>query len=393
MKIVLFSSGGVDHYQMGLLEGLLKANLEVEVVGNDRLNDYSDLFAHYPKASAINLRGGFSSNVSPWNKIRRIVASYGRVLLFPFQTQAKLVHLQWLIRLPKFDRLFLPLLFTLAGKKVVITAHEIDPEARHDRSGIINRLTLKFYYGRAKRIIVHTQLMKSQLVAWFAVDKNKIHVLPMGLNQRLYNPGLTRRAAREWLKSGEEKKIFLFFGMVTWFKGVDILLHAFREVAEQHKDVYLIIAGRSATGADGYVEQLKKLIDQDALRDRVNLRLEFVPDTEIPYYFTAADCLVLPYRNLYQSAVLFMGLTFGLPVITTDVGALRESIRTGKNGWVCRPDDPGDMAEKINEFLHSDLCANPDYHRPIIRQDAALEYSWEAIGIQTAAIYREVVDG
>ncbi|HIJ85909.1 MAG TPA: glycosyltransferase family 4 protein [Magnetococcales bacterium] len=387
MKIILFSSGGVDHYQMGLLEGLLKAGLTVEVVGNDRLDDYRDLFARYPRAIAVNLRGGFRPDVSIPQKIMRLLRSYGRVLRYPFQTDATVVHLQWLIRFPKFDRIFLPLVFRLAGKKVVVTAHEIDPEARHNRSGPINRLSLRIYYALAQKIIVHTGLMQAQLMQWFAVGGEKIHVLGMGLNEPLFNPDLTRGEARDRLGLGQEKKIFLFFGMITWFKGVDILLEAFAGVGQ---DCHLVIAGRSATGADAYVAQLQRQIDTVALQNRVSLHLRFIPDAQISFYFTAADCLVLPYRNLYQSAVLFMGLTFGLPVITTDVGALKEWVEDGVNGWVCRAGDSGDLAEKLCLFLQSDLCEHSQRHRLRIRQQARESYSWEAIGAQTSAIYREM---
>ncbi|MBF0147470.1 MAG: glycosyltransferase family 4 protein [Magnetococcales bacterium] len=388
MKTILFSSGGVDHYQMGLLEGLLKAGLTVEVVGNDRLNDYRYLFDQYPGAVAVNLRGGFSPGVSHGQKILRLLRSYGRVLRYPFRSDARLVHLQWLIRLQKLDRILLPLVFHLAGKKVVVTAHEIDPEARHRRSGPINRLTLRFYYAMAERIIVHTALMKQQLMEWFAVGPEKIHILPMGLNEFLFDPGLTRGEARKRLGLGMDKKVFLFFGMIAWFKGVDLLLEGFGALGG---DCHLIIAGRGATGVEGHVDQLRRFIDEKNWQDRVHFHLRHIADAEIATYFTAADCLVLPYRNLYQSAVLFMGLTFGLPIIATDVGTLRETIRDGDNGWICRPEDPKDLADRMHLFLRSDLSVHPDRHRARIRAQARAEYSWEEIGARTAVIYQEVI--
>ena len=49
-------------------------------------------------------------------------------------------------------------------------------------------------------------------------------------------------------------------------------------------------------------------------------RPEFIPDDETEIYFKAADVLVLPYRDIYQSGVLFLGHSFGLPVLAADVG-------------------------------------------------------------------------
>ncbi|MBF0109499.1 MAG: glycosyltransferase family 4 protein [Magnetococcales bacterium] len=388
MKTILFSSGGVDHYQMGLFEGLAKAGVRVEMVGNDRLNDYRFLFARYPGTVAVNLRGGFDPGVSLPQKLLRVLGTYVRVLIYPFRTEARLVHLQWLIRLPKLDRMLLPPLFRLAGKQVVITAHEIDPEARHERSGFFNRLTLRFYYAMGRRIIVHTPLMKKQLMEWFAVADEKICIVPMGLNEFLYDPLLTRDEARRRLGLPQEGTIFLFFGMITRFKGVDLLVEAFRDLGT---DCHLVLAGRGATGSGAYLDRLRQAFDSETLKNRVHPFIQYIPDARIADFFTAADCLVLPYRNLYQSAVLFMGLTFGLPIIATDVGSLRTCIRDGENGWICRPGDVTDLAEKLHLFLRSDLALHADLHREAIRKQARTEYSWEEIGSRTAAIYREVV--
>ena len=74
------------------------------------------------------------------------------------------------------------------------------------------------------------------------------------------------------------------------------------------------------------------------------LRAEYIPDDETELYFKAADVLVLPYRHIYQSGVLFLGYSFGLPVLAADVGALKEEIVEGKTGFVFKPEDSVDLA-------------------------------------------------
>ena len=92
-------------------------------------------------------------------------------------------------------------------------------------------------------------------------------------------------------------------------------------------------------------------------RGRILLRAEFIPDDETEVYFKAADVLVLPYRHIYQSGVLFLGYSFGLPVLAADVGSLKDEIVEGKTGFVFRPEDPVDLARTIERYFASDLYA------------------------------------
>jgi glycosyltransferase involved in cell wall biosynthesis len=71
--------------------------------------------------------------------------------------------------------------------------------------------------------------------------------------------------------------------------------------------------------------------------DRIIQRIEYVPDEQTELFFKAADVLVLPYTHIFQSGVLFLGYSFGLPVIATDVGSLKLEIVGGDTGFVCQP--------------------------------------------------------
>ena len=98
------------------------------------------------------------------------------------------------------------------------------------------------------------------------------------------------------------------------------------------------------------------------------LRAEFIPDDETETYFKAADVLVLPYRHIYQSGVLFLGHSFGLPVLAADVGSLKDDIVEGKTGFVFRPEDPDDLARVIEQYFASDLYADLNNRRKEIRR-------------------------
>ena len=112
---------------------------------------------------------------------------------------------------------------------------------------------------------------------------------------------------------------------------------------------------------------------------RVLLRAEFIPDDETEVYFKAADVLVLPYRHIYQSGVLFLGHSFGLPVLAADVGSLKDEIVEGKTGFVFRPEDPVDLARAIEQYFASDLYADLNSRRQEIRDYATERHSWDVV--------------
>ena len=95
------------------------------------------------------------------------------------------------------------------------------------------------------------------------------------------------------------------------------------------------------------------------MRDgRVLLRAEHIPEDETELYFKAADVLVLPYRYIYQSGVLFLSYSFGLPILASDLDALKDQIIEGETGFVFRSGDPVDLAVTIERYFASDLFAN-----------------------------------
>ena len=119
----------------------------------------------------------------------------------------------------------------------------------------------------------------------------------------------------------------------------------------------------------------------------VTKRIEYVPDDETEVFFKAADLLVLPYTHVFQSGVLFLGYNFGLPVVATDVGSLREEIIEGETGYVCAARDPAAIAASVDQYFCGALFANLVERRPAIRRHAAERYSWATVAAITKGVY------
>ena len=99
----------------------------------------------------------------------------------------------------------------------------------------------------------------------------------------------------------------------------------------------LIVAGEFYTPKEPYMAQIARF----GLQDEVILRDCFIPDAEVRYYFSAADCVVQPYKTATQSGVTQIAYQFCTPMIVTNVGGLAEIVPDGRVGYVCSPTAEG----------------------------------------------------
>ena len=111
------------------------------------------------------------------------------------------------------------------------------------------------------------------------------------------------------------------------------------------------------------------------MTDRVIQRIEYVPDEETELYFKAADVLALPYTHIFQSGVLFLGYSFGLPAIAADVGCLREEIIEGETGLIFEARDSSALARAIEQYFASELFRQLERRRSQIKTYANDRYS------------------
>ena len=228
--------------------------------------------------------------------------------------------------------------------------------------------------------------MKLELIEEFGVQEARVTVIPFGINNAVPNSCLTPGEARQRLGIRPGEKTILFFGNITPYKGLEYLVAGFRQVLSQRESYRLLIAGRPDK-CEVYWRAIRKDIGEDVQRGRILLRDEFIPDEETEVYFKAADVLALPYRHVYQSGVLFLGHSFGLPVLAADVGSLKDEVVEGKTGFVFRPEDPVDLARAIERYFASDLYADLNSRRREIRDYATKRHSWEVVAQITMSVY------
>ncbi len=100
--------------------------------------------------------------------------------------------------------------------------------------------------------------------------------------------------------------------------------------------------------------------------------------------------LLLPYTFVFQSGVLFLGYSFGLPVVASEVGSLTDDVTEGVTGFACPPSDPAALAEVLNVYFRSPLFKELDNRREGIRKFARERYSWDTVASISTRVYSEL---
>jgi glycosyltransferase involved in cell wall biosynthesis len=339
----------------------------------------------------LNLRGDQGESASIVRKTIRVVAYYWRLIRYAATARPRVFHILWNNKFEWFDRTILTAFYKLRGRKVVLTAHNINMGERDGVDSGWNRWTLRAQYRMADHIFVHTRQMRAALQEQFAVPASRVTVIPFGLNSTVPDTALDRSGARERLGLGKDEKVLLFFGNIAPYKGLEYLVRALGQVRDGGLDCRLLVVGRLKASSD-YWTAIEEEIQRLGIESAVTRRLEFVPDDETEVYFKAADVFVLPYKHIFQSGVLFLGYNFGLPVVAADVGSLREDVVEGATGFLCDPEDSPSLAHAIRRYFESDLYRDLAARTPRIREYALEHHSWTRVGETTRAVYSQLME-
>ena len=387
-QVAVLTGGADKPYALGLASTLQSQGVALDLIGGDDL-DVPE-FHDGSGVRFLNLRGNQRSDATAASKAARVLAYYGRLLRYAATARPKMFHILWNNKFEAVDRTLLMLYYKALRKKIALTVHNVNAGVRDGNDSAFNRATLRAQYRLADHIFVHTSSMKSELVDQFGVTASAISVIPFGVNQTVPDTALTPAAARQRLGIAPGEKTMLFFGNIAPYKGLEYLIQALPRLADPG-GYRLIIAGTPKAGSGSYWDEVRGAIDADRSGVKILQKIEFVADEETEVYFKAADVLVLPYRFIFQSGVLFLAYNFGLPVLVSDVGSMKDDVIEGRTGFMCRPEDPADLARGLETYFSSDLYRELARRRQDIRDSALERHSWEKVGDTTRSVYADLL--
>jgi glycosyltransferase involved in cell wall biosynthesis len=228
----------------------------------------------------------------------------------------------------------------LRGRRPPVVAVAHNP-ADHG-AGLVQRSAARSVLRRCDAIFTHARILEEELAATYPGVPTASHPLPPPQIGELP----AREEARSQLEIPAARKVALFLGLIRSYKGVDLLLEA---ISRQPADGnwLLVVAGEPW---EDLGPALGRQVSALGIEDRVQLRLGWVPEAEVPLFLSAADLVVLPYRSGSQSAVAPLALAAGLPVLSTRVGGLPEVVQDGINGVLVEPGSVDELAWAFAEL-------------------------------------------
>jgi len=387
--VALLTGGGDKPYALGMAAALTSEGILLDFIGSDDLQVPELL--NNARINFLNLRGDQGPNVSPFAKARRILNYYIRLVCYAATARPKIFHILWTNKFVFFDRTLLLTYYKLLGKRIALTAHNVNAGKRDSNDSWLNRFSLKCEYILSDHIFVHTEKMKDELSSEFGIPPGKVSVIPFGINNTAPNTNLSTEEAKRRLGLVNEDKAILFFGNIAPYKGLEYLVAAFGDLLQTDSSYRLIIVGKPK-GDENYWSRIHRAIVQRGIADRVIERIEYIPDEETELYFKAADVLVLPYAHIFQSGVLFLGYSYGLPAIAADVGSLREEIVEGETGLTFKARDSSALACAIEQYFASELFRQLERRRSQVKTYANERYSWSKVATITTRIYSSLLE-
>jgi glycosyltransferase involved in cell wall biosynthesis len=214
--------------------------------------------------------------------------------------------------------------------------------------------------------------------------REKIVVIPNGINLKDFDISYSKEECRNKLGLPINKKILLFFGYLSPYKGPEVLLKAMPEIIKNVPDVELVFAGKGEMK-----DELILLSKRLGIETYVKF-VGFVEDCLKPYYYKASDIFCLPSMMSTESfgIVNLEAMACSVPIVSSNIGGIPDVVKDGENGLLVKPNDTKELANAIiyllkNEYLRKEMGENG--------REKLERYSWETIADKTENVYKEVL--
>jgi D-inositol-3-phosphate glycosyltransferase len=246
----------------------------------------------------------------------------------------------------------------------------------------------------ADRIVAATPAELAQLQWLYQADTKKVVVIPPGVDLGHFYP-IAPDEAKEFVGIESNSRMLLFVGRIEPLKGIDTLIQAIADMRENgvfeknHLSLAVIGGDPDVSPEANSVEmaRLQAMREQFGVQDLVAFLGRRSQDT-LPYYYSAAEAVVVP--SFYESfgMVALEAMACGTPVVASEVGGLAFLVQDEVTGFTVPSDEPDALARRLTELIN-----NPALRKQMGAQAAkfAQEYAWSKITARMISLYEDVL--
>lgn len=328
-------------------------------------------------------------------------------ILFPDKTQkflpifrnilsskCRLLHIHWIHPFSGFSvkNKFLSLIYSMIfifeiilikyflKTKIIWTAHNLRSHISYQP--FLENFVRRFFITKVSAIITHCNKSKQYIQKIYGINSDKIHTIPHGNYINCYKNKISRRNARKMLNLKENDLILLYFGRILPYKGINKLIRSFKTIEKVEK-LKLLIVG----------EPLNNQIRNELVNECNNIKniitkLRFIENDEIQIYMNASDILIFPFQQILTSGAIFLGISFGKPIIAPKLGCIPETL--DENGsFLYNPHDDNGLFNALQKFI-----SNKEKLEKMGRYNLNLakKLDWKNIAIKTKKIYESCLN-
>jgi D-inositol-3-phosphate glycosyltransferase len=244
---------------------------------------------------------------------------------------------------------------------------------------------------RANRIIAATIAEVTQLRFLYKAPSDKLVVIPPGVDVSHFYP-IPADEAKMYVGLKPDDRMVLFVGRIEPLKGVDTLIQAMSCLQLKEKQrVHLAIIGGEPSASpremSAEMARLQKLCDDLSVGQTV-VFLGKRDQDRLPYYYSAAELLVMPSHYESFGMVALEAMACGTPVIASEVGGLAYLVRDGETGFTIPDQEPEALCEKMSWLLNDHELRRQMSERAV---EYAQDYAWEKIAKQIVDVYESLV--
>lgn len=340
-ELLLITTAFQQDYEVGFANAAARAGLRVSLIGSDNtLTERLD-----PAVRFLNPRGSQDPRRAAWDKLFNMSRYFRRLRSILRSHRDSVVHHNGIFTMRRGLGVLLEAWITRRHARTWwVTVHNLLP---HDRSSRADRLAFGWAYRHADFLWTHTQATADELCHRFGVPRERIGVIEHGIDRFVEPDPQARSRLCELYRLPEHRFLALAFGNMSPYKGTDLLVEAATTLGGP-ADALLLIAGKPSD--TGFRAALEARLSAAATGIQIRLIDHFIPDEHLSLFFAAADLMVLPYRRIEQSGVLFAAKAAGCPVLATDVGSFRHYLRPPEDRIVPPADVPA-LARALGQAM------------------------------------------